>query len=435
MNINDSIEKAIKKIESILEEQSVNKITIQKQYLPEIFDADLLEISNKDGFPKIKLILLVNFNRKGILTKFYGNEIQFFKLSLVAIRGGAKSINSHRTVVLDIGEFSTKIGYAGEDTPSQVFLTMVAVSYESKQSREDEIYIGDEIQSIGLYEFFHPIEKGIIVDWTHFKNIIDYIFYTLRVDPTTINVLFAIHPLFPHKDLEVMFKLFLEQYHCLNFYPILDSLLTLYSEGVQTGLSIEIGDSNTRIVPIYQGYKLEHAIRILDIGGRVLTRYMEKTLESLGLAVHSSIRRELVRVLKETTCFVSLEYKEDLKRSEQYEKEYSLHNGSKISLNKERFIVPELLFKPPSKLKEDALHVAIMDVIEACDVNIQPDLLKNIFLSGGTSMLPNLESRLYQELKLELARRKKKDLGIRIIAPMKRAFSVWIGGSILAMSL
>ena len=29
------------------------------------------------------------------------------------------------TVVLDIGQFSTKIGLAGEDTPSQVFLTMV----------------------------------------------------------------------------------------------------------------------------------------------------------------------------------------------------------------------------------------------------------------------------------------------------------------------
>ena len=344
------------------------------------------------------------------------------------------------TVVLDIGQFSSKIGLAGEDSPSQVFLTMVgkpkyqnvSVNYESKKSREDEIYVGDEIQSIGLYKISHPIEKGIVVDWTHFEHIIEYIFYTLRVDPTLVNVLFAVHPLFPYNDLEKIFELFLERYQCMSFYPVLDSMLTLYSGGFQTGLIVEIGDSNTRIVPIYEGYKLEHAVRILDTGGRILTRHMEQILESIGWSVDSSIRRELVRVLKEKACFVSLDYKEDLKRSEQYKKEYSLPDGSTISLDKERFIVPEILFKPTSELEEDALHVAIMDVIEACDLDIRPDLLNNIFLSGGSSMFPNLKSRIYQELELELVRRKKNQV-IRIIAPMERTFSVWIGGSILAM--
>lgn len=421
MNINDSIERAIKKIDSIFKEQSVDRITIHRKYLPEIFYDDLLEISDTDGFPKIKPIVLANFKRKGILTKFFGDEVQFLI----------------RTVVLDIGQFSTKIGFAGESSPSQVFLTIVGKpKYGTTQSREDEIYIGDNIQSISLYKIFHPIENGIIVDWTHFKNIVDYIFYDqLRIEPTIVNVLFAVHPLFPYEDLEKMFELFLEHYQCRSFYPILDSKLTLCSGGVQTGLNIDIGDSNTRIVPIYEGYKLEHAVRILDMGGRALTHYMEQILESIGWSVDTSIRRELVRVLKEKACFVSLDYKEDLKRSEQYKKEYSLPDGSKISLSKERFIVPELLFKPSSELKQDALHVAIMDVIEACDVDIQPNLLNNIFLSGGSSMFPNLESRLYQELKVELERRKKKNLGINIIAPLNRVFSVWIGGSILAMNL
>ena len=85
------------------------------------------------------------------------------------------------TVVLDIGQFSTKIGFAGEDTPSQVFLTMVGkpkyqdvgINHGARQTHEDEVYVGDEIQSIGLYKIFHPIEKGIILDWSNFSNIID----------------------------------------------------------------------------------------------------------------------------------------------------------------------------------------------------------------------------------------------------------------------
>jgi actin-related protein len=196
---------------------------------------------------------------------------------------------------------------------------------------------------------------------------------------------------------------------------------------------VEIGDSTTRIVPIYKSYKLNHAIRILEIGGRTLTKFMEKILGAKGYATDSSIRRELVRALKEKACFVSLDYKEDLKRIEQYEKEYSLPDGSTISLARERFEVPELLFNPSIELEESSLPEAILDVIEMCDLEIRPDLLNNIFLSGGSSMFPNLKSRIYQELEIELARRKKKNQIIKIIAPRERIFSVWVGGSILAM--
>jgi len=343
------------------------------------------------------------------------------------------------TVVLDIGQFSAKAGFAGEDMPSQVFFTIVGspkyrqIDYEYAGIRKDDFYVGNEIQSIGLYKIFYPINKGIIQDWLSFEKIIDYIFYNLRVDPSLVNVLFAVHPLFPHSDLKKLYELFLEKYQCNAFYPVLDSMLTLYAGGFQTGLVVEIGDSLTRITPIYQGYKLDHAIKHIDISGRTLTRFMEKILGERGFSADSSIRRELVRALKEKACFVSLDYKEDLKRVEQYEKEYSLPDGSTISLARERFEVPELLFNPSLELEEISLPEAIMDVIEMCDLDIRPDLLNNIFLSGGSSMFPNIKSRIYQELEVELARRSKKSQVIKIIAPRERIFSVWVGGSILAM--
>ncbi len=343
------------------------------------------------------------------------------------------------TVVLDIGQFSAKAGFAGEDMPSQVFFTIVGqpkyrqIDYEYTGVRKDDFYVGDEIQSIGLYKIFHPINKGIIQDWLSFEKIIDYIFYNLRVDPSLVNVLFAVHPLFPHSDLKKLFELFLEKYQCRAFYPVLDSMLTLYAGGFQTGLVVEIGDSLTRLTPIYQGYKLDHAIKHIDIGGRTLTRFMEKILGERGFSADSSIRRELVRALKEKACFVSLDYKEDLKRVEQYEKEYSLPDGSTITLARERFEVPELLFNPTMELEEISLPEAIMDVIEMCDLDVRPDLLNNIFLSGGSSMFPNIKSRIYQEIEIELARRSKKNQVIKIIAPRERIFSVWVGGSILAM--
>ncbi len=343
------------------------------------------------------------------------------------------------TIVLDIGQFSSKCGFSGEDNPSMIFFTMVGTpkyhGFEDQFTKnEQELYVGDEIQSLGLYKIEYPIQEGKITDWKFFEKIIDYIFYNLRVDPTLVNVLFAIHPMFPRQDIKRLFQLFLENYQCMAFYPVLDSMLTLYSGGFQTGLVVEIGDSSTRIIPIYEGYKLNHAIRIVEIGGRVLTRYMGDVLkDSIGFNLESSIHKEIVRAIKEKACFLSLDYKEDLKRSEQYKKQYSLPDGSTITLSKERFIVPELLFNPTSELEHDSLPKIIIDVIEQCDLDIRPELLNNIFLSGGSSMFPNMKARLYQELELELIRRKKKDQIIRIIAPRERTYSVWTGGSILAM--
>lgn len=73
----ESINKATNKIESIFKEQSVNQITMHRKYLPEIFDADLLEISESDGLPTLKSGIVNHFWMRGITTKFYGNVIHF----------------------------------------------------------------------------------------------------------------------------------------------------------------------------------------------------------------------------------------------------------------------------------------------------------------------------------------------------------------------
>lgn len=348
---------------------------------------------------------------------------------------------ANQTIILDIGQFSSKVGFAGSDNPSEVFFTLVGKpKYQNLDvhygggGTDQEIYVGNEIQSFGLYKLFRPLKNGRIDDWNLFKKIADYIFYVLRVDPTLVNILYSVHPLFPKQDLEKLFRLFLEDYQCMAFYPVLDSMLTLYSGGFETGLIVEIGDSGTRIVPIYEGYKLEHAIRVTGIGGNVLTRRMEDLLGNIGFSTDSSLRRELVRALKERACFVSLDYNEDKKRSQEYKKQYSMPDGTTLMLSNQRFEVPEVLFNPSLiNSEEPSLQKAIMECVTACDRDIRSELLNNIFISGGSSMFPNIKSRMYLELELELARREKKNQSLRIIAPKERTFSVWVGGSILAM--
>ncbi|MFW9951771.1 MAG: roadblock/LC7 domain-containing protein, partial [Candidatus Thorarchaeota archaeon] len=82
MNQIESLESAIRKVESVMRERSVNEFTIQRIYLPEIFSDDLLKISQDDGFPILKPFIIQYFNLRGFLIKFYSNLVKFIKLSL-----------------------------------------------------------------------------------------------------------------------------------------------------------------------------------------------------------------------------------------------------------------------------------------------------------------------------------------------------------------
>lgn len=64
--------KALRKIESLMREESVNELAIERKYLPNVFSVDLLELYRlDDGLPALKLPVLEYFKANGIITKYY----------------------------------------------------------------------------------------------------------------------------------------------------------------------------------------------------------------------------------------------------------------------------------------------------------------------------------------------------------------------------
>ena len=73
------------------------------------------------------------------------------------------------------------------------------------------------------------------------------------------------------------------------------------------------------------------------------------------------------------------------------------------------------------------IHHLAFSSIMSCDIDSRPDLFSNVVLSGGTTMLPGLDSRLQKEM-TSLSNVNK----INIVLPKERKYSVWIGGSMLS---
>jgi actin-related protein len=138
-------------------------------------------------------------------------------------------------------------------------------------------------------------------------------------------------------------------------------------------------------------------------------------------------------------------YEEELKKAEgvlrkldiekkkargDYQKQYILPDGTKITMAKERVKAPEILFDTSIiGMEFPGLHDLVYQSIQLCNIDVKQSLYQNIILAGGTTLMSGLESRLKDEL-ADLAPNSVK---LGIVAPENRTYSSWLGGSVYAM--
>jgi len=57
--------------------------------------------------------------------------------------------------------------------------------------------------------------------------------------------------------------------------------LTLYAQGLHTGVVIDSGDGVTHICPVFEGFALSHLTKRLDVAGRDITKHLIKVFISV----------------------------------------------------------------------------------------------------------------------------------------------------------
>lgn len=75
-----------------------------------------------------------------------------------------------------------------------------------------------------------------------------------------------------------MAEVFFESLKCSKLYIQKASVLGLYSEGITTGVSVDLGHSGTSVTAVYEGYSLPNASSWVKIGGEYLGKVLNDNM-------------------------------------------------------------------------------------------------------------------------------------------------------------
>lgn len=344
-------------------------------------------------------------------------------------------------LVLDNGSGTIRAGYAGTDLPAAYFPSYVG---RPKHTRvlaggvEGDVFIGARAQELrGLLKIRYPLEHGVVTDWEDMERIWNHVYYNeLHTVPEDHPVLLTEPPMNPRGNRERAAEVLFEKFAVPAVYCSVQAVLSLYASGRTTGVVLDSGDGVTHSVPVYEGFAINGGVRRVDVAGRDVTEYMQLLLRKGGHVFHTSAEKEIVRIMKEKTSYVSAdprkeekEWSQGLWKAEKREALYELPDGKRIKIGAERFRAPEILFDPELiGLEYPGVHQMLVDSIGRVDMDLRRSMYGNIVLSGGATLTKGFGDRLLAELQ----RQAVKDTHIKIFAPPERKYSTWIGGSILA---
>ncbi|KAG2383506.1 hypothetical protein C9374_004177 [Naegleria lovaniensis] len=347
-------------------------------------------------------------------------------------------------IALDLGSSLTRIGFAGEDSPSHVIPSLVGLPRQHQSAMHDLNsrcrYIGQEALQKGVCKIIHPIQHGIIHNHDHIESIIDYSLSQLftkeheRYSYYEHPIIVSCHPHDPNQQKELLTQILFEVFNFPQIFITSSGFLTLTSHGKLSSVVLECGDGVTSVMPFVNGYCVMNAVSRVNFAGSNLTEYLKLLLKLRGFYFETSNELEtIVKDVKEKLCYVALDFNED---SIHHVKPQNLKNPmncqmANIDLKFERFQCMEALFQPTELIGKETqgIHELLYNSILKCDLGIRKELFSNIVVSGGSTMSAGFVARLSKEMNSLLTN--SSQVRSSIVAPQSRMNSVWKGASIL----
>ncbi len=381
-------------------------------------------------------------------------------------KSGRGSSSLPTPLVLDVGTHTTKAGFSGEDAPRAEFRTIVGrprhPGTPAKILLSTSDVAGDTaLLNRGLLSTDKVLHRGRCdpVAWPQMEALLHSVYTTaLRVPPEDHPLIMTEQPDITRQDREKFARVLFENLNVPAVVMMNSGVLTTYASGRTTGIAIESGAERTHVVPVWEGYATPHATHRLDVGGNDITWALATRLRSEGYAVSTEQDFDNLNAIKEASnmCYIAKDYAAEVEKyralnaARRGSAAFGLPDGNTVHVSDQRFVLPEMLFRfgnvpeGPELAQElpgaprtttSALGCAkfggltgvLRDAVGLCDVSLHQELLGNIVLGGGNTLLAGFDDRLQREV----AAATSSNFVVRTMSFPCRKYSAWIGASVL----
>ena len=162
-----------------------------------------------------------------------------------------------------------------------------------------EVMVGDEAADPKVrhsLDCAYPVEEGRVKNWDDMMHLWNYTFYDkLAINPGDHKILLTEPPMNPVKERQQLVTTMFETYGFDQVNISIQAMLTLYAQGLFTGVVVDTGDGVTHTVPVYDGFVPQNLIKRLNVAGRHITTYMIKLLLLRGYAFNRTADFETIR--------------------------------------------------------------------------------------------------------------------------------------------
>jgi actin-related protein len=358
-------------------------------------------------------------------------------------------------LILDIGTDNFRLGWAGGDFPDiiapSVYVDVTDYLFSSNIVASDtidgleDIFLGTNKQNhlvghdavkyqniLNIREFSKESNYNILIKFFYHY----YQQLNIKEEYQFKQPLIIITP-FYKSELEKakLQELFLNS---LNFPYILflsETQSVLSTLQKTSGVIVNIGESHTYISTIFHGFTNIMARDVFPITGADITKYfLNLILSNSSVTKNIYLDEAIAKEIKEQISLCVLDPNGEKKRVKEgltkYDRIVDLPDGSKLNLNSERFLLAEPFFDP-KVIHVDYISIAeaISKAVKSWDRENWEELLTNVVLAGGSSLIPGLSERLEIELQKYFSE-KLKPL-IKVVAVSGRENMGWIGASVL----
>jgi actin-related protein len=267
--------------------------------------------------------------------------------------------------------------------------------------------------------FYHHYKQLKIAEENHFKQPIIVIspFFISELEKTRLQ--------------DIFFNVF--DFPSLLFLSESQGILATLRK--TSGVVISMGEVNTIITTFLHGFSNVMARDTYPIAGKDLTNYLlNLILSKKGSGNTVYLDKMIATEIKEKLALCVLDIEEEIKKIKdgltKYNRNIDLPDGTSLEINTERFMLIEPLFNPA------LIHIDYMGIPEAVSKVIKfwerenwEDILSNIILAGGCSLIPGLDERLRIELSKYFSEKLKDK--INVLGVSGRENIGWIGASVI----